>query len=196
MFASKALFQLGAALALSALAALPAQAAGPSIGTLGVGGTGCPAGTVRAALGNNSLSLRFSSYRATAGGARSFDRKACGVAIPLHVPAGQSVAIVGVTYTGSYALPSGASARLESELFIAGGTGPKSSRTINGPAHGRFSAATAAVATVWSACGADVNLRVQSSILVRTVKGATASASVRSQDVNAGLVYQLRFKSC
>ena len=196
MFASRALFQLAAAALLTVVTALPAQAAGASIGALGVGGTGCPAGTVRAAVSSDSLSLRFSAYRASAGGARSFDRKACGISIPLHVPAGQSVAIIGVTYKGSNNLPAGASARLESELFFAGGQGPKASRTIDGPARGIFSASTAAVATVWSACGADVNLRIQSSLLVKTAKGAMASTSIRSQDVNAGLVYQLKFKRC
>jgi hypothetical protein len=173
-----------------------AQAAGPSVGALGVGGTGCPAGTVRAAVTTDSLSLRFSSFRASAGGARSFDRKSCGISIPLRVPAGMSVTIVGVTYRGTSNLPSGGSARLSAEIFFSGGQGPVATRTINGPTNGAFNFSTAAVGSVWSACGATVNLRVNSSVLVKTARGISASAGIRSQDVNAGLVYQLKFKRC
>jgi hypothetical protein len=174
----------------------PAEAASPTIGRLGVGGTGCPAGSVSAALGSNTLSLKFRSFKASAGGARSFDRKACGVAIPMQVPAGLSVAIVGVTYRGLANLPSGASARLEAEIFFAGGQGPKTSKTVNGPTKGSFSFSTAATATVWSPCGAALNLRVNTSLLVKTAGGASASTSVTSQDVGAGLVYQLKYRSC
>ena len=73
-----------AALALLLTPVTSATAAGPSIGRLGVGGTGCPAGTVRAALGSDQLSLQFSRYVASAGGGRGFDRKACGISIPFR----------------------------------------------------------------------------------------------------------------
>ena len=196
MSVSRTMFRLISALALVGLLAAPAVAAGPSIGKLGVGGTGCPAGTVSASLGVNTLSLKFSQYRAAAGGARSFDRKACGVSIPFSVPAGKSVAIVGVTYSGRNSLPSGASAKLSSEIFFAGGKGPVATKTFSGPASGKFSISTASVGTVWSACGASLNLRINSSLLVKTAGGKSASTSIRSQDVAAGLVYQLKFKSC
>ena len=187
-----------AGLALAATMVGPALAAGPSIGKLGVGGTGCPAGTASASLtgGGTVLSLKFSSYRASAGGARSFDRKTCGVSIPLTVPAGKTVAIVGVSYGGRTSLPSGASARLSAEIFFAGGKGPVATRTISGPSNGKFTFSTASVGTVWSACGASLNLRVNSSLLVKTTRGRTASTSIRSQDVGAALIYQLKYKSC
>ena len=94
MSASRSISAALAGIALLVASLTPADAAGPSIGRLGVGGTGCPAGTVSAALtgGGSTLSLKFSKYRATAGGARALDRKACGVAIPFTVPAGKSVA--------------------------------------------------------------------------------------------------------
>ena len=198
MSGSRDLVGMIAALALTATLAAPALAAGPAIGTLGVGGTGCPAGTASAALtgGGTVLSLKFSAYRASAGGARSFDRKACGVSIPLTVPAGKSVAIVGVSYAGRNSLPSGASARLSAEIFFAGGKGPVATKTISGPSSGKFTFSTASVGTVWSACGASLNLRVNSSLLVKTSGGKTASTSIRSQDIGAALIYQLKYKSC
>jgi len=197
MSASRSIWAL-AVIALTLASMPPATAAGPSIGRLGVGGTGCPAGTVSAALtgGGSTLSLRFSSYRASAGGARTFDRKACGVAIPFTVPAGQSVAIVGVQYAGRNKLPAGATATLRTETFFAGGSGPVVSKTFTGPASGSYRFTSVASAPVWLACGARLNLRVNSSLRVNTSRGTAASSSVATQDVSAGLVYLLKFRSC
>lgn len=177
-------------------ATLPAAQAAGSIGKLGVGGTGCPAGSVTAALGNNQLTLKFRRYIVSAGGARSFDRKACGLSIPFRVPAGMSVAIVGVQYAGRNRLPVGATATLRTETFFAGGTGPVVAKTFTGPTNARYRFTSAAAAPVWSACGADLNLRVNSSLKVTTSRGSSASSSVASQDVAAGLVYLLEFRAC
>ena len=194
MFISR--LALGGLTALAMLSAAAPSFAASSIGKLGVGGTGCPAGTVSAALGANQLSLKFSKYVASAGGARSFDRKACGISVPFTVPSGQSVAIVGVQYKGLNKLPSGATATLRTETFFAGGKGPVVSRTFKGPSSGSYSFTSVASAPVWSACGASFNLRINSSLLVKTSGGKSASSSVRLQDVAAGLIYQLKYKSC
>jgi hypothetical protein len=143
--------------------------------------------------------LRRQGYRSVSmtsvGGSKSFDRKACGLAIPVNVPTGVSIAIVGVHYRGVSKLPLGASATLSSELFYAGGRGPALSKSVNGPVNGRFD--YAAVGTViWSPCGADVNLRIQSSIRLTSSGGKTASMSIRAGDVAAGLIYEIRQKSC
>jgi hypothetical protein len=196
MSASRSIPAALAALAMLVASLSPATAAGPSIGRLGVGGTGCPAGTVSASLtgGGSTLSLKFSKYRAAAGGARSFDRKACGVAVPFTVPAGQSVAIVGVQYAGRNKLPVGATATLQTETFFAGGRGPVVSKTFTSTGSYRFT--SVASAPVWSACGASLNLRVNSSLRVNSPHGASASSSVATQDVSAGLVYLLKFRAC
>jgi hypothetical protein len=195
MSVSRALFYIGA-LAGLLLAPIPvASAAGLQLGKLGIGGTGCPAGTVSGTIGANTLSLKYSTFIAKAGGGKSFDRKACGLAIPVDVPAGVSIAIVGVHYRGFAKLPSGASATLSSELFYAGGKGPALSKSVKGPLTGRFDY-TAVGPVSWSPCGADVNLRIQSSIRVTTSGGKSASMSIRSGDVAAGLVYDIKQKSC
>jgi uncharacterized protein DUF4360 len=192
-----ALCSLGA-LALTFAAPSSASAAGPSIGRLSVGGTGCPAGTASASLsgGGTVLSLKFTQYRASAGGGRNFDRKACGVAIPFTAPPGKSVAIVGVRFKGRAALPAGTRATISAETFFAGGKGPLISQTVSGPKSGAFTFTTAGSAKVWSACGGSFNLRVQSSIRVEGASGSPASITVRSQDVAAGLIYQLSFRDC
>lgn len=184
------------ALALIALA-LPASAASPKLGKPAYGGPGCPAGTAMVVAGNDSVSIRFDRYQVAAGGSsgKSFDRKACSLSIPLTVPAGKSVAVIGVTYAGYNRLPAGATSQFSIEQFLAGGTGPVFSRSFKGPQSGRFTASSDA-ALVWSACGGGVTLRTNSSLLVRASGGQAASASIRTQDVKTAIVYRLRWKNC
>jgi hypothetical protein len=172
-----------------------ADAASLKLGKIGVGGTGCPAGSVSGALSSSSLSLSFRRYDASAGGARSFDRKACSLAIPVVVPPGLSIAIVGVQYRGYNRLSAG-SATLSTEIFYAGGTGPVIKRTFSGPASGPFKASLSASSPAWSPCGTPLTLRINSSIKVETAGGKTASMSVRSQDVSSALVYLIKTRAC
>ena len=189
--------RLVAALALVLTLAAPASAASARVGKIGLGGPGCPAGSATASItADGNLSIRFTQYRVSAGGGRSFDRKACGLTIPVSLPAGMAVAIVGVQYKGVIKLPSGAKSTISAEIFFAGGRGPVASSTFNGPLNRTFTATTAAGATVWSDCGAKLNLRINSSLRVTTSGGRTASASIRSQEVGAALIYQLKYRSC
>lgn len=191
-------------LALSIIAiSLPAYAqSGLSLGKANYGGTGCPAGTAAVALSSDkkSLSLRFDRYEVAAGGGtgRTFDRKSCNLAIPLRVPSGLSVAVVAVQYRGVNRLPAGAKAQFRAEYFFAGGQGPVSTRTFNGPLQGRFSFADklTAKSTVWSACGADVILRTNTSLRVTTTAKRPASSSVRSQEIKTAIVYSLQWRNC
>lgn len=188
-------------LALSIVAiSLPAHAqSGLSLGKPSYGGTGCPAGTASVVLSRDkkSLSLRFDRYEVEAGGARTFDRKSCNLAIPLRVPSGLSVAVVAAEYRGFNRLPAGAEAQFRAEYFFAGGRGPVKSRAFNGPLQGRFSFGDQVTArsAVWSACGADVILRTNTSLRVSTT-GRRASSSVRSQEIKTAIVYRLQWRKC
>ena len=74
-----------------------------SLGEPGYGGTGCPSGSVSTTLSPDakSLSLIFDQYQVSTGGetGRTFDRKSCNVAIPVHVPDGYSVSVLKVVET-------------------------------------------------------------------------------------------------
>jgi len=176
---------------------LPASAAPLKLGRAGYGGPGCPGGTALVAATSSTIAIRFDRYQVAAGGStgKSFDRKACSLSIPVTVPAGKSVAIVGVDFAGFNRLPAGASSEFKLEQFLAGGRGPVLSRTFKGPKTGRF-AVSGDAALVWSACGGSVTYRINSSLIVRTTGGKAASASIRGQDVSTAIVYRLRFKDC
>lgn len=189
------------ALVALALSAAPAYADDVRLGKPVYGGSGCPGGSASITLGSGQKALRllFKQYQVAVGGTgKSSDRKTCNLAIPLHVPQGKSVSVIAIDYRGFNRLPPGARAQFGAEYFFAGGRGPAFAKTFDGPlvkSH-VISNKLAASSVVWSACGADVTLRINSSIRVRTTNNARAVASVDSEDVQAALVYQLQWRSC
>lgn len=173
-----------------------------ALGEPGYGGTGCPDGSASVTLSPDakSLSILFDEYYVEAGGStnKSLDRKSCNIAIPVHVPQGLSVSILTIDYRGYNSLPSGARSVFNVEYFFAGQRGPTFSKTFNGKLDKDYLITNKlkASALVWSKCGADVNLRTNSSIRVQTRQNKEALATVDSQDVSAAIVYALQWKKC
>lgn len=191
-----------AVLALTAGFTTLAHADQITLGEPGYGGDGCPAGSVSATLSPDatSLSLLFDSYQVEAGGEtnKKFDRKSCNIAIPVHVPQGMSISVLAIDYRGFNGLPVGASSQFNVEYFFAGAKGPSFSKTFKGELADDYLIQNQLVAKsiVWSACGADVNLRTNSSIRVTTKNNQQAMATVDSEDVSAAIIYQLKWKQC
>lgn len=187
-----------AAITLSA----PVFADDISLGEPGYGGTGCPAGTVSVTLSPDakSLSLLFDQYQVAVGGetGKSFDRKSCNIAIPVHVPQGMSVSILKIDFRGFNYLPRYATSQFNVEYFFAGTRGPTFQRRFRGPLDEDYliNNELSVQSIVWSGCGADVNLRTNSSMRVQTVSNKEAMASIDSEDVNAGIIYQLQWRRC
>jgi hypothetical protein len=173
-----------------------------SLGEPGYGGTGCPAGSVSATLSPDakSLSLLFDKYQVAVGGTtgKSFDRKSCNIAIPVRVPQGLSVSVLQIDFRGFNQLPAAASSQFNVEYFFAGTRGPAYQKQFNGPLQDDYliNNQLTVQAIVWSACGADVNLRTNSSMRVQTVANKEAMASIDTQDVKAGIIYQLQWRPC
>jgi hypothetical protein len=185
------------------LVSLFAKADDLRLGVPGYGGTGCPAGSasVVVAPDQKSLSILFDSYVMEAGypTGRQIDRKSCNLTVPVHVPQGYSVAVFHVDYRGFNALPSGGSSRFNVEYFWAGSRGPTMSRNFYGPLNQDYilSNNLLASALVWTPCGASINLRVNSSMMVRTnASMQQALASVDSADLAAGLIYHIQWRRC
>lgn len=172
------------------------------LGDPAYGGTGCPDGTASVTLSpdQKSLSILFDEYYVEAGGStnKSFDRKSCNIAIPVHVPQGLSVSVLNIDYRGYNNIPSGGKSTFNVEYFFAGAKGPTFTKNFNGPVDDDYliNNKLQASALVWSKCGADVNLRTNSSIRVQTKQNKEAIATVDSQDVSAAIVYQLQWKKC
>ncbi len=173
-----------------------------ALGEPGYGGSGCPDGTASVTLSPDakSLSILFDQYYVEAGGStnKSFDRKSCNIAIPVHVPQGLSVSILTIDYRGYNNIPSGGKTTFGVEYFFAGQKGPTFNKTFNGPLDKDYLITNKlqATALVYSACGADVNLRTNSSIRVQTKQNKEALATVDSEDVGASIKFLLQWKQC
>jgi hypothetical protein len=171
------------------------------------GGTGCPQGTVGAALSpdNKALSIVFDSFMAEAGksSGKSIDRKSCNLIVPIHIPTGLSVSILKVDYRGYVFAPKGTQAKFNVEYFLKSfgsqSSGPKDAKTFNGLYDDEYMITNnlGLSAVVWSACGEDVNLRINSSMMAKTnAKKDDVLATVDSTDIAAGLVYYLQWQKC
>jgi hypothetical protein len=191
-------------LVLGALAPAAALAqSGIRVGEPSYGGTGCPAGSASVTMtpDGTSLSILFDQYVVEAGGEtrRTLDRKSCNVAIPVHVPQGYSVAVIGVDYRGYNFLPRGARSDFNVEYFFAGALGPRFARSFQGPIDSDYliSNTLIASAVTWSPCGQDVILRTNTSLRAQTnARREQTLATVDSQDVNAALIYSLQWQRC
>lgn len=183
--------------------ALDSNADTLKLGDPAYGGTGCPAGTASTTVSpdQQSLSILFDNYVTEAGytTGRQTDRKSCNITIPVHVPQGYSVSVFKVDYRGFNALPSGAQSRFNAEYFWAGARGPIMSRNFMGPVNSDYSL-TNDVATeslIWAPCGASVNLRVNTSLMVNTnTSFQQAMSTVDSADIKSGLIYHLQWRRC
>jgi hypothetical protein len=198
----KKILAIAALLVASSFGGAAQAQQGITLGLPGYGGTGCPDGSASVTLSPDatSLSILFDEYYVEAGGStnKSFDRKSCNIAIPVHVPQGLSVSVLAIDYRGYNNIPTGARTTFGVEYFFAGARGPVFNKTFNGPLDKDYLIQNKlqASALVWSKCGADVNLRTNSSIRVQTSQNKQALATVDSQDVSAAIIYQLQWKKC
>ncbi len=182
-----------------ALISAPVMADDIRLGVPGYGGTGCPAGSASVTLSpdQKALTLIFDQFAAQVDRYKKLDRKSCNIAIPVHVPQGYSISIITADYRGYVTLPVGAQARFSAEYFFAGQRGPRAERTFVGYQDTDYLITNnlGIEALVWSPCGADVNLRVNSAMALRTT-GQDALATVDTADFKAGIVYKIQWKLC
>ena len=168
------------------------------------GGNGCPAGTASVALTEDgkTMSVLFDQFKAEAGNTtgRRIDRASCNLRIPIEVPQGFSVALIGIDYRGFNAIPGGgAYTQFNAEYFYAGARGPRFTRRFQGPISSDYLINNQLVATnvVWSPCGKEVIFGVNAAAT------AMANASmeqtmmiVDSADIKAGILYQFSWRQC
>lgn len=173
------------------------------LGEPGYGGTGCPGGSASVTLSPDlkSLSILFDEFIVEAGNAvgKKLGRKSCDIAIPVHVPSGMTVSVLKVDYRGFLSLPRGGETRFTSEYFFAGSNGPKIEKTFRGKKEDDFTISNELdlISLVWSPCGKDVNLRVNTSLLVKSNNfGDEAISTLDSADIKAGMIYHLSWKRC
>ena len=165
-------------------------------------GTGCPQGSASIAISPDakSLSILFDQYVVEAGGTKAFDRKNCNIGIPISVPQGYSIALLGIDYRGFAGLPVGGFAQLAVDYFLAGsGRGVRTQKTFYGLMNTDYlkSDELGLESVVWTPCGASTVLRANTTLRVQSNnRREQAMATVDSADVSAGLIYHIGWKTC
>ncbi len=198
----KCLFAITAILALASQKTFAAPQESLHLGQPVYGGNACPQGSASAAISpdGSDLSILFDQFQVEAGSnGKRLDRKACNIAIPLHVPQGFSVSVFTIDYRGFASVPMGGRAMFSAEYFFAGSRGPSASKVFAGGTNQNytFTNKLQAQALVWTPCGADTNLRVNSSMLVQSNSRLDdALATVDSADVHSGIVFHIQWREC
>ena len=115
------------------------------------------------------------------------------------MPQGFSISVIKVDYRGYTFIPRGARVRFDVEYFFAGSRGPRITENMSGPRDENYLLTDnlLASAVVWSACGADTNLRINTSLIAQTNRNRDdVLATLDSTDVDTKIVYHLQWRRC
>lgn len=199
MNALKSLLVLSAIVMASAVAE-----AKISLGEPAYGGSGCPAGSASITLTSDgsTMSVLFDSFAAEAGNTtgRRVDRKSCNLRVPVRVPQGYSVALIGVDYRGFNAIPgNGAYNDFRAEYFYAGSRGPVFQKRFMGPQADSFHINNKLIASnlIWSQCGKEVIFSINASATsMANAQMQQTMMIVDSIDIEAGILYHFQWRRC
>lgn len=180
---------------------------GITLGEPGYGGSGCPQFTASATLSPDAtaLSILFDQFVVEAGGptGRRVDYKSCNLAIPVNIPQGYSVSIFQVDYRGFNALTSGSRSQLTNDYFFVTGSGSTRSvrlaKSFVGPNNNDYLTTDrlAVNALVWTPCGEQATLRINSNMRVfANNRMDHVMSTVDSADVSAGIIYHVQWRRC
>lgn len=175
------------------------------------GGSGCPQGSVSTTISsdNKALSILFDQYIAEAGGPSQakIQRKNCLIVIPFEVPPGLQASIVQLDYRGYNFIPAHGKTRLTatyhfSDLKIGKTYGRKIKRKIQfkGPLDEDYLISSQVHRhQVWSRCGRDFNLHIDTDVTAKTNSQLDDVMSV-VDSVDAGanekVEYFLKWRRC
>ncbi|MFI0486161.1 DUF4360 domain-containing protein [Actinomadura sp. 9N215] len=201
-----------AALTATAAAAVPA-AAGPrpargpegfSVEIVGVTGSGCPVGTVRADTleGKDAFTVVYSELMAQAGGSSSpvDARKNCQVFLQVSVPKDVTYAISSSEYWGFAHLENGANATLSAGFYIQGhSSGGMVTHTVNGFYDDLWNYTHRSHQLVFKPCGEERTLYINTQLRVDKGTSDPSKVSFIAMDYTGEgprTIYNLAWKSC
>ena len=169
-----------------------------------IGGSGCPQGTATARVSPDGLSMitEFFSFLAARGPniPLSRSRLQCTLILRISVPQGYTFTLTQIDNRGFVNIPSGVTARQQSSYRMQGNsdTAEPNRTEFKGPATRSYLVANKydREDLVWSDCGLETNLIVDTSLLLT---GSQTSMSLISLDaLNQSFTqrYRMRWKTC
>lgn len=171
------------------------------VGEPSVAGNGCPEGTYRVVLSpdGNELSILFSSFTAQTDDSQTYDFANCNIAVPIEVPPGITIGLLGVDYRGLAYIPSGGMGVIFREHFFAGEQGDMLTSSIN--VYDQFYSfyyPDEAAFDIWSDCGDDIIARSNTTVFVSRPASSNVDAmmSVFSEDWDVSILFHLQWQEC
>ena len=175
-----------------------------TIDSISYAGSGCPAGSVAENLSDDytAFTLLFDDYIAEIGPgvSRRENHKNCQINIDLSFPQGWSFTVADVDYRGYVSLDRGVTATQQSRYYFQGS---RASATLRSNYHGAIDEdyeirdTLGLSALVWSPCGANRSLNINSQIRLRTRnRRATGLITLDSVDGQLTHVYGIKWRRC
>lgn len=137
------------------------------------GGSACPKEKTIAILSPNAaaLSIVFEDYKVEVGARynRNFTRKNCQIKVPIEIPSGQKVRLIGADYRGFNNLPCMASMTLSTQYVSVQHKTALFEKTFIGPIRGESFIVRHKLKdsdSNWSSCGGEEFLLIESSISI------------------------------
>lgn len=193
----KVSFVLAVVIALSQFAYADSDGPAPfDYGEIVYFGNGCPEGsaTVIPSDDGNELSILFNDFTAETG-RRTLAFANCNWAVPIDIPPGISVGLVGIDWRGLAYIPSGGSGSFSREYFFAGDSGPKLSDDV--PIYDDFYDflyQDEVEVIAWTPCGESTIARSNATVMVRSPERWTpAFMSIFSEDVSVKYYFNWRY---
>lgn len=168
------------------------------------GGSGCPAGSVGSMLSTDltTLTLIYDQFIAQSGaGIQPKDyRKNCQVNVKIHYPQGWQFSIFKADYRGHATLPAGTSGTCKATYYFSGSSSQiASTKVFYGPYDADYLKTDAfpVESTVWSPCGTEGMLNINSAIQLSPMgSNKPALLTSESTDLKFKQIQYLQWKKC
>lgn len=192
-------------LSLIPMLAFADSLAGPEVPYIGqpeFEGNGCPDADsiafVRSPDGNE-LSVLFEDFTVSTSSTKKFGLSSCKIAVPVDVPDGMMITLLGVDHRGIAYIPEGGRGMFSRQYFIAGKKARKFVDSVKAKDEFyEFLYEDSSEVVAKSKCGEDIVVRANATLMVQkpTYDSTDATMSLFSEDWDMSILFKIESTEC